>query len=189
MPQRLRTMPAAKKQLRRAGFAEDAVTAGALAGLPRMQERMDILQRYMDANGLKSTNQRDAIVDAFFQSPGHMAIGDLHQLVLKQNPKIGYATVYRTLRMLVECGLAAERHFGDGQTRYEPHEVDHHHDHLICRSCGTIVEFHNDEIERLQKVLAQGYGYTVESHRHELYGLCGTCQKTRAKRDAFRPVG
>ncbi len=169
--------------------ASPAAAVTPLSGAARNAERMQILQRYMDANGLKSTSQRDLIVDAFFHAPGHVAIGDLHLLVQKQNPRIGYATVYRTLRMLAECGLAAERHFGDGQTRYEPNEVDEHHDHLICRSCGTIVEFHNDEIERLQKVLAQGYGFTVESHRHELYGLCSRCQKTRAKRDAFRPEG
>lgn len=155
---------------------------------PKASERMQILHRYMAAHGLKSTSQRDVIIDIFFRAGDHVAVGDLHQLVLKQNPGIGYATVYRTMKMLLDCGLAAERHFGDGQTRYEPNEVDEHHDHLICRSCGTIVEFHNDEIEHLQKVLAASHGFTVESHRHELYGLCSKCQRSRHKKDTYRPV-
>jgi len=153
--------------------------------LDKDAERSQILSRFMAQKGLKSTAQRDLIIETFFGARDHIAIGDLHRAVLKQNPRIGYATVYRTLKMLTECGLAAERHFGDGQTRYEPNEVNDHHDHLICRSCGTIVEFENDEIERLQKVVASSYGYIVDSHRHELYGLCPKCQKARSKTELY----
>ncbi|MEW5852978.1 MAG: transcriptional repressor [Myxococcota bacterium] len=149
------------------------------------EERKQILTRYMTQRGLKSTAQRDIIIDTFFNAKDHLAVGDLHREVQKQNPRIGYATVYRTLKMLKECGLAAERHFGDGQTRYEPNELDNHHDHLICRVCGLIVEFENEEIERLQKVVASSYGFVVDTHRHELYGLCSKCQKAARKKELF----
>ena len=145
------------------------------------ENRQQVLDAYMAQHGLKSTSQRDLIMELFFDTREHVAIGDLHRMVLKRNPRIGYATVYRTLKMLTECGLAAERHFGDGQTRYEPDTADEHHDHLICRSCGTIVEFENHEIERLQAQVAQAHGFTVESHRHEMYGLCPRCQGKRAR--------
>jgi Fur family ferric uptake transcriptional regulator len=146
------------------------------------EARHQVLNAYMAQHGLKSTSQRDLIIELFFDAREHMAIGDLHRMVLKRNPRIGYATVYRTLKMLTECGLAAERHFGDGQTRYEPDTADEHHDHLICRSCGTIVEFENEQIERLQHDIAAAHGFTVESHRHEMYGLCPRCQtKTRPR--------
>jgi Fur family ferric uptake transcriptional regulator len=145
-------------------------------------QRQAVLTRYMAEHHLKSTSQRDVIIQAFFDTREHVAIGDLHQMVLKHNPRIGYATVYRTLKMLTECGLAAERHFGDGQTRYEPNEADEHHDHLICRSCGTIVEFENEEIERIQHRIAESHGFSVDSHRHELYGLCPRCQKKNGRK-------
>ncbi|MBI5493940.1 MAG: transcriptional repressor [Deltaproteobacteria bacterium] len=136
----------------------------------------------MARNGLKSTAQRDTIMEAFFGSHEHVAIGDLHRMVLRKNPRIGYATVYRTLKMLTECGLAVERHFGDGQARYEPQRRGEHHDHLICRACGLIVEFENEEIERLQREVAAQHGFRVESHRHEMHGLCPRCQKAPPRR-------
>ena len=144
--------------------------------------RREVLTRFMAQHGLKSTSQRDLIMDVFFATNSHVAIGDLHQTLLKRNPKIGYATVYRTLKMLTECGLAVERHFGDGAARFEPNDLDHHHDHLICRGCGAIQEFHDEQIEQLQHDLARARGFRLDSHRHELYGLCALCQKSQGRK-------
>jgi len=126
---------------------------------------------YLSANKLNTTTQREAIVDAFLRTTDHISIEELLSRVRKRHPKVGYATVYRTLKLLVDAGLAIERHFGDGQSRYEV--VGEHHDHLICASCGLILEFEDDEIEQLQERIAQRLGgFTVVRHRHELYGLC-----------------
>ena len=93
-----------------------------------------------------------------------------------KEPRIGYATVYRTLKLLKECGLAYERHFGDGVSRYEVAWDDEHHDHLICIDCGKIVEFEDEGIEKLQHDVAAKHGFTLVRHRLELYGMCPDCQ-------------
>ena len=126
---------------------------------------------YIAERRLNTTTQREAIVDQFFRASDHISIDELLARVRKRHHKVGYATVYRTLKLLVDSGLAIERQFGDGQARYEV--VGDHHDHLICAKCGLILEFEDDEIERLQERIAQRLGgFTVIRHRHELYGLC-----------------
>jgi Fur family ferric uptake transcriptional regulator len=136
----------------------------------------DQLTAYMERKGLRSTTQRRLVSEVFFRTGGHLSIDDMLALVRKQDPKVGYATVYRTMKLLVECGLASERQFDATVTRFE---VAHsHHDHLICLECKTIVEFEDEEIEGLQEALARRYGFKLVSHKHELYGLCERCQQT-----------
>ena len=90
------------------------------------------------------------------------------------HPGIGYTTVYRTMKLLCEAGLAHEHNF-DGTARYEiAHE---HHDHLVCTRCGKIVEFECELIESAQDKIAAAYGFRVLRHRHELYGHCADCQR------------
>lgn len=140
------------------------------------------LAQQMEDRGLRSTSQRRTVCEMFFRTPGHHSVDDLLALVREQDKRVGYATVYRTLKLLVDCDLAHERHFSDTLTRYEAAESsDHHHDHLICTDCDTIVEFEDDEIERLQEQLAERHGFKLLNHKHELYGRCGDC---RAKRRA-----
>jgi Fur family transcriptional regulator, ferric uptake regulator len=129
---------------------------------------------YSRRHGLKSTSQRDAIVDQFLRSTGHMSIEDLLARVRKRAPKVGYATVYRTMKLLTDSGIAAARQFGDGQTRYEVMDDAHaHHDHLICVTCGLILEFENDTIEKLQDEMADRLGgFKLVRHKLELYGMC-----------------
>ena len=129
---------------------------------------------YLRRHSLKTTQQRELIVDLFLRAEGHISIEELLSRVRKRNDKVGYATVYRTLKLLTECGLAAPRQFGDGQTRFEvADDVTHHHDHLICASCGLILEFENEEIEALQDKIADELGsFQVIRHKLELYCLC-----------------
>ena len=136
-----------------------------------VNELLDRLESYMAKNGLRSTSQRRLVTETFFRSTGHLSIEDLLAIVRDADPKIGYATVYRTLKLLKDCGLAYERHFGDGVSRYEVALEDEHHDHLICLDCGKIVEFENDEIERLQDELAKRHGFKLKRHVHELYAI------------------
>jgi Fur family ferric uptake transcriptional regulator len=141
------------------------------ANQARLREKFD---DYVRRHGLKSTQQRDVIVDLFLKSSGHISIEDLLARVRKKAPKVGYATVYRTLKLLTDCGIAAARQFGDGQTRFEVMGDGHaHHDHLICVSCGLILEFENDTIEQLQDEMADRLGgFRLVKHKLELYGLC-----------------
>jgi Fur family transcriptional regulator, ferric uptake regulator len=130
---------------------------------------------YVDSKRLNITSQREAIVEFFLRTTDHISIDELLAKVRKKHPKVGYATVYRTLKLLVDGGLATERQFGDGQARYEI--VGDHHDHLICTSCGFILEFEDHEIEALQEKIAEKLGgFVVLRHRHELYGLCPKAQ-------------
>lgn len=134
-------------------------------------ELKDRWRAYIQDRRLNTTAQREAIVEQFLRTRDHVSIDELLNKVRKRHPRVGYATVYRTLKLLVDSGLAVERQFGDGQARFEV--VGDHHDHLICVKCGLILEFEDDDIERLQERIAERMGgFTVLRHRHELYGLC-----------------
>jgi Fur family ferric uptake transcriptional regulator len=134
------------------------------------------LKDYLAAHGLRLTRQRQEIVEAFFESEGHPNIDELYARVRARDPRIGQATVYRTLKLLVDCGLANVSRFGGAATRYEVHEAGEHHDHLICTRCGTIIEFRNDTIERLQEEIAAAHDFEMDDHKMEIYGLCAKCR-------------
>ena len=133
------------------------------------------LARYLEEHNLKQTKQRDAILEVFLEASGHITSEDLHARVRNAHPGIGYTTVYRTMKLLCDAGLAAERNFDDGITRYEiAHE---HHDHLVCVKCGKIIEFECRMIENTQEEIAARYEFRVLRHRHELYGHCAGCRE------------
>ena len=140
------------------------------------------LNAFMLRRGLRSTEQRRLIIDTLFTARDHVTIDGLLQQVRALDPRVGYATVYRTLKLLTESGVAQEHHFGDGHTRYELADSEAHHDHLICVECGTITEFEEPAVEALQERIASRHGFEVRAHKHELYGVCADCQKKRAKR-------
>lgn len=168
--------------------ADDAALADAHGrqGADKLRERLHV---YMEKKGLRSTAQRRLIIETFFGGSSHMTIEDLLAQVRVQEPSIGYATVYRTLKLLAECGVASERHFGDGPSRYElADEASTHHDHLICTSCRRIIEFEEPRIEVIQDEIAAKYDFEVHSHKHEMYGICGSCRSRAASRGDGRPA-
>ena len=131
------------------------------------------LAEFLARRGLKQTKQRDAILMAFLSAQGHITSDEIFQAVHKDFPSIGYTTVYRTMKLLVEAGLAQSHHFDDGVVRYE---IEHdHHDHLVCVKCGKIIEFECKMIEDVQEQVASRYNFRVLRHRHELYGHCESC--------------
>lgn len=138
--------------------------------LDRLRQNLD---DYMSGKGLRTTEQRRLIVATFFETSDHLTIDELLERVRAIDHRVGYATVYRTMRMLTEGGIANELHFGDGVTRYEIADEDAHHDHLICEECGQIIEFEEPLIEELQGRVAAAHGFVVTHHKHELYGHCG----------------
>jgi Fur family ferric uptake transcriptional regulator len=137
------------------------------------------LNAHLVKQGLRSTIQREKILDVFINAGRHLSAEELYILLKSSHPGIGYATVYRTLKLLTAAGLAQERRFDDGITRYEHTSAEDHHDHLICKGCGVIIEFENERIEALQQDVARKNRFTVQNHKLELYGLCSVCSKKK----------
>lgn len=137
-----------------------------------VDEQMVRFRDLLVERGLRLTGQREVIAEVFFRSGRHLSLSEILELALAQRPGIGFATVYRTMRMLVELGFADENRFGEEQTLYEPATVGEHHDHFICVDCGKIVEFEEPQIEVLQEQVATKHGFHVVSHRHEVYVRC-----------------
>jgi len=140
-------------------------------------ERKKSLDNYIAKKHLKSTTQRDIIFDQFFNYLGqHVTVDELYESVKRHYPRIGYATIYRTLKLFKECGLAHERNFGNGKAKYEPVKFDgEHHDHLICLGCEKIIEFANNDMESYSLRVARMNKFDVVNHKIELYGYCSCC--------------
>ncbi len=133
------------------------------------------LASYLEQHHLKHTKQRELILSTFLEAKRHITSEELYQSVREQHSNIGYTTVYRTMKLLVEAGLATEHRFDDGITRYEIEQE--HHDHLICIKCGKIEEFECEMIEETQNEIAARHEFLVLRHRHELYGHCRECRE------------
>jgi len=142
-----------------------------------MKEPQAVFTEYLARKNLKMTPQRRLILDVFLAEDGHLASEDLYNRVKAQDKSIGQATVYRTLKLLSESGLAKEVHFGDGVTRYEQKYGSAHHDHILCERCGMTLEVVDERIERLQDELAKRHGFVLTGHKMYLYGICESCQK------------
>ena len=136
------------------------------------QPLRDQLKEHLRQNGLKNTRQREVILEAFLSSERHMAVEDLLSAVQKRMSGVGHATIYRTMKLFIDAGIAHERRFGDGQARYEPVIPGEHHDHLICELCGLIIEFEDPVIEERQERIAEQHGFRLTSHRHDIFGRC-----------------
>ncbi len=161
------------------------VKSGSLTGqqtvrLPDVEQLRKSLTDYMAQRGLRSTGQRRIIIESFLSSPGHLTLDQLLVQVKAVDARIGYATVYRTMKMLVDSGIVHEHRFGDGFTRFELTDSNSHHDHLICVRCGSITEFEEPLIEELQQRIAARHAFLINDHKHELYGVCQGCQRKAA---------
>jgi Fur family ferric uptake transcriptional regulator len=141
-------------------------------------EKAERFRDFIRDHRLKSTRQRDEIANWFFHHKGHLSADQIYRQVKEAMPGIGFSTVYRTMKLLVEAGLVSERHFGDGEALYE--NVSGHHDHCICTKCGRIAEFEDEAIETLQRQVAERQGFVLTSHKMELYGICAQCRASSA---------
>jgi Fur family ferric uptake transcriptional regulator len=140
-----------------------------------MNETM-VFERFIESKGLKHSKPRMGILEVFLSIEKHMSIDELWASVRIKHPSIGYATVYRTLKLLCEGGLCRELHFEDGTTRFEHLYGHDHHDHLICTECGRLVEVVDEKIEELQVRLMRRHGFSPKYHRMDLYGTCKNCR-------------
>ena len=137
---------------------------------------IDVLENYISQNNLKITKQRRTVLKAFLECKNHISVEELYNNVLKTEPKVGLATVYRTLALLTKSGLALEMDFGDGQKRYESTHNIVHHDHMVCTECGKIIEFNHPLIEKYQEEVAKENGFKITSHKLDLFGYCQDCK-------------
>ncbi len=136
-----------------------------------------ILNEHLSQLRLKRSSQRDTILRIFLATRDHLTTQELHTLVVKQEPTIGYTTVYRALRLFTQCGLAAEVEFRDGVARFEHRLNRRNHHHMICTACGDSVEFFSPEIEDIERRIGKRFHYRTTQHSFQIYGTCETCQK------------
>lgn len=141
-----------------------------------MSTEKEIFLRHIQRAGLKRTAQRELILDVFLRSEEHLSSEDLYRLVQREDPNVGQTTVYRTLKLLTDAGLAREVRLGDGRMRYEPTNKFPHHDHMICTQCGHTVEFYSAELLAIQKQIAEEHGYKPTQHNLRIFGICSQCQ-------------
>jgi Fur family ferric uptake transcriptional regulator len=145
------------------------------------EKENQIFLEHIQKSGLRRTAQRDLILDIFLRTEEHLSSEDLYWLVQKEDSTVGHTTVYRTLKLLTEAGLAREVRFGDGKTYYEHHYNHEHHDHMICTECGKVIEFFSPEIENLQDTVAAEYGFKLTHHSMRILGVCADCQAKQSE--------
>ena len=128
-----------------------------------------ILVKILKSEGLRYTDQRQAIWDEIRNSNEHRDAEDIYLKLKEKNVKVSRATVYRTIDVLVKNRLVRKMDVGDGRSLYEPRLDNEHHDHMICLDTGDIIEFYNKELEDLQDTIAKKHGYKVIRHVHQLF--------------------
>ena len=131
---------------------------------------MNVIEEKCKANGVRLTDQRKIIAQVMSESKDHPDVDELHKRITEVDKKISIATVYRTVKLFEEAGILEKHDFKGGKARYEA-MIESHHDHLIDIKSGEIIEFVDEEIEKLQKKVAEKYGYKLVDHKLELYGI------------------
>lgn len=142
-------------------------------------EEQEVFLEHIQKKGLKRTAQRELILEVFLRTEEHLSSEDLYRLVKQEDPAVGQTTVYRTLKLLSEAGLAREVRFGDGRTHYEHNYKHQHHDHMICSECGKIIEFYSAELEAMQDAMAEKHRFEITQHLLRIIGVCAECRRTK----------
>jgi len=137
-----------------------------------------LFREFLRDRGLKFTGEREKILRAVMGTDEHFEAEQLLFTMRQQDRRVGKATVYRTLKILVECGIIKEVHFSNKQVHYEHTYGQDPHDHMVCRRCGRIIEFDAKDVERLRTIIAAEYRFHALSHRFQILGLCETCTRS-----------
>jgi len=150
--------------------------AGSELATDRSAPQRALFYAHLRKAGLKRTQQRELILETFLSADHHVNVDELIRRVREVDPTVGYSTVYRTVKLFLECGIAQEVRLADETRRLEPIDQDQHHDHLICVKCGQATEFFNCHLEMAQKQVASAYGFKPIRHSLKIYGTCRECQ-------------
>lgn len=146
-----------------------------------MQNAQDIFAGFLEKRGLSLTRQRIEILGVFLSAKRHLGVEDVYRIVKKKAVRAGYTTVFRTMKLLREAGIAKEVNLGGKILKYECKHGHEHHDHLVCLECGSFVEALDPEIEKLQDKLCSKFGFTPRRHRMEIFGICRRCRRKKRK--------
>ena len=139
---------------------------------------------FLQQQGLKLTSEREALVREIFSIHYHFEADELLFKMKQNNTKISRATVYRTLELLVMSGLVRRVHLGEDHYHYEHVSGNSHHDHLICTTCGAVIEFHDEELEQRQREICERKKFTPTFHNLQILGLCDACRRRGEQPDA-----
>jgi Fur family transcriptional regulator, ferric uptake regulator len=139
-------------------------------------EQLEVFSDYIREKGLRMTRQRELVVTTFLSTEGHLSTDELYDRVRERDSRIGYATVFRTLKALTDCGLARETDLDDGRTRFEHLYRRPQHHHIVCVECGRAIEFYSTELERLQERIVSQYDFKPVRNRYQIFGVCSSCQ-------------
>ncbi len=149
---------------------------------PKNRNGLERLLKCQAKKGLKFSKKRAAIIEHFIKADRHYTVEQLYNEIKQIVPNIGYSTIYRTLKLLVDCGMARTHHFGETDARFELVHKEQHHDHLVCEKCGRIIEFTHDSIEKFQNAVAKEHNFLVKSHELQIFGVCKRCQQRKRQR-------
>ncbi len=153
----------------------------------KFKKEKEIFLEHIQKEGLRRTGQRDLILEMFLRTEDHLTSEDLYWLVQKDDPSVGHTTVYRTLKLLTDAGLAREVRFGDNKTYYEHHYNHAHHDHMICTECGKVIEFFSEELEAMQDAMTDKFKFKPTHHSLRIWGLCEECQMSEKDLSSAAP--
>ncbi len=134
-------------------------------------------EEHLKRKGLNLTHQRKEILEHLLAADRHLSTEEIYDTLKKKDPALGRATVFRTLKLLQECGLAAEVETASGRSKFELKADRPHHDHMICVECGRITEFQSPMMERFQDEAIRKHGFQALWHRHEIFGRCRDCAR------------
>ncbi|HVM91404.1 MAG TPA: Fur family transcriptional regulator [Terriglobales bacterium] len=151
-----------------------------------IREAEAIFLQHLRRVGLKQTEQRNTILRTFLETREHLSTDELHRLVKKKDPGIGFTTVYRTLKLLAGCGLASEVAFHDGIARYEHQYNRRSHHHMVCTECGASVEFFSPEAGAIEREIGRQHHYLTTRHTFQIYGICADCQEGATPKEDSR---
>ena len=146
-----------------------------------MKSAEDIFRDHLKKNGRLYSKQREQILEIFLKTEKHPTINDLYDLVRKENPRIGLATVYRTMEVICDSGLAVKLDFEDNTRRYEHQYKHQHHHHLVCLACGRVIEITSGRLEKIQKELAKKHNFTISKDTMKIFGICRTCKRKKKR--------
>jgi Fur family ferric uptake transcriptional regulator len=149
-----------------------------------VQREVTRFQEYLQQQGLKLTSERIALVREIFSTHYHFEADELLGKMKEKSVKISRATVYRTLELLVKSNMVRRVHLGEDHYHYEHVSGNSHHDHLVCTTCGNVIEFHDEELERLQLAICEKKKFTPTFHNLQILGVCDSCRRKGQTPDA-----
>jgi Fur family ferric uptake transcriptional regulator len=152
------------------------------SGIAKSAEPEARLRDYLRSRNLRMTPERRWVLQGVLSRDGHFDAEELLQFLHRRHMPVSRATLYRTLDHLTASGLVMRHRFGQGHALFEHIYGRHHHDHMVCDRCNSVIEFVNEDIERLQDEVCSEHGFSSTNHVMQIFGICKNCQEREAKR-------